>query len=149
MGNVMTVENWVNSYQLAKEASAPPREPAPPPEAGREPLPPKHARFYPRLEELQDMLLANKQINSIEQSPLINPVTKKAEWPIEEPRPIKNYRSLSTDRSSVIGKGVVQFIPFYSEDNDEVMCGYLIRAGDPETGKVLCSDGVPYVRGSP
>ncbi len=135
MQNVMTVESWVSAYQVnrARRLSENPEQEIP---------------VYPTLDDLKKTLLEQKQISSLEQSPLVNPVTKLPEWPEEEQRPVKNYRALIDDRQSVIGKGKVQFIPFVGDG--DIIAGYLIRAGDPETGKVLCGEnGQAYTRSSP
>lgn len=137
MRNVIAVEGWVSSFQMKRAVK--------PEGAELDGQPEKH--FYPMLGDLQKMLLEDKTVTSLDAPPLINPVTGKAEWPIEDPRPLKNYRSLVADRASFIGKGCVEFIPFV--DGNDVVSGYVIRAGDPETGKVLCSNGMPYVRSSP
>lgn len=150
MQNVITVENWVNKYQTSTDPEVlNSQEPAD--DGGLESNATEEDRqkrpkvAYPRLEEMQKQMCREQNTHSI-MAPLINPVTNKPEWPIESPRPIKNYRALSADRSSYIGRGSVEFIPFYPERSDELTCGYLIRAGDPQTGKVLCVEGVPYIR---
>lgn len=138
MRNVITVEDWVNSFQMKRKAETEGEELNGQPE--------KH--FFPRLIDLQSMLAQGKTGPAAEQSPLVNPVSGKAEWPQEEPRPLTNYGALISDRAAFIGKGKVQFIPFV--DSYDVVSGYIIRAGDPATGKVLCSpDGTPFIRSSP
>ncbi len=138
MRNVITVEDWVNSFQMKRKAETEGEELNGQPE--------KH--FFPRLIDLQKMLVEGKTGPDAQVSPLINAVSGRAEWPVEEARPLNNYGTLMTDRVSVIGKGKVQFIPFV--DGYDVVSGYIIRAGDPATGKVLCSpDGTPFIRSSP
>lgn len=133
--NLITVEGWVNDYQLRRPM------PKSSPTNTQE-----YKSIYPRLDDLKKLLLKEKTIGSISESPIINPVTKMKEWPKETPHPIKDYRGIADDNKAVIGKGVVEFIPFV--DND-VVVGYLIRAGDPATGVVISSNDSPIIRSNP
>jgi|LakMenEpi03Aug12_release.lakeMendotaPanAssembly.Ray.scaffolds.fasta_scaffold267197_2 hypothetical protein len=126
MRNLLAVDSWVNRYRMSRTPLA--------------------GAGYPRLADLKNYLLSKKLTSSTDISPLINPVTRKHEWPIETPRQIREYRLLVQDKEYFIGKGVVEFSPFVEGG---LTSGYLIRAGDPRTGKVLCTNGEPFVKSSP
>lgn len=129
-GNLITVDGWVNTYQLNRKEGPSAFEDRP---------------VFPRLKDLQAML-SKKSGSGSPDSPILNPVSKLPEWPEEKPRTIKEYRRLLSDKSSFIGKGKIEYVPLM-EGNYVV--GYLIRAGDPETGKVFCTNDSPCVRSNP
>lgn len=124
--NLLAVDSWVNRYRMSRATGA--------------------GASYPRLADLKEYLFSKHQTDSADRSPLVNPITKQHEWPIETTRKIREYRQLVQDRESYIGKGVIEFSPFVEDGS---VSGYLIRAGDPQTGKVLCTNGAPFIKSSP
>lgn len=129
--NLITVEEWINNYQLSRKSAENAEE---------------ERRIYPRLIDLQNLLLKSGKIASLNKPPISNPYTGRPEWPKESPHPVKDYRTLLSDKDSEIGRGCIEYIPFVESN---VVIGYLLRAGDPATGRVFCSDGLPCIRSSP
>lgn len=129
--NLITVEGWINSYQLKRKPGASMEQEKP---------------IYPRLKDLQDLLMQSKQVRSLSEPPLKNPVSGLAEWPIESPKSVKDYRRLLSDKESQVGAGSIEYIPFVESG---AVIGYALRAGDPVSGKVFCTNGNPCLRSSP
>lgn len=83
-----------------------------------------------------------KRLLAVEQYPqnpttcgLLNPATGKHEWPSIEPyAPEKDYSRHSTDR---LGRGVLELTLVRDRRGNGI--GYIIRAGDPVSGRVACS----------
>ncbi|MBX9686694.1 MAG: hypothetical protein K2X27_08330 [Candidatus Obscuribacterales bacterium] len=120
------MESWVNRYQMSR--------------------PSEESKVFPRLADLQKLPLSKRKDRALNFQGLLNPVSGKREWPRESPCRIADYRRILADQQSFVGRACIEYLPLVEKNS---VIGYIIRAGDPETGKVLCSNGRPCIRSNP